>query len=569
MTVQDPSLDAPDQEQASEPAIPRQRGAVSSPPSTRRSHPWITALLVVLMLGQMAFVMVVAARGQSSTPDEPVYIGAAVVYSQQHSLKYNYEHPPLAKEFMAIGLAFGHPHLDPATKGGEWEIGAATLYGGGNDADTLLFLARASMIVLTLLFGLVVFFFARDLAGPIGGLLALALYAFSPDVIGMGSLATLDVPTAGFLLTAAWMLWRARSRPLLYLPLAGLASGAAIATKTNAVVAMPVLLLLAVLSYWHARPGRPWRSRLLIGVLAGVGVGVIALGVLWATYLVVDPSLHWAPDHPLKAIGGLKGRLVDLLPFPQPFIDGIRYQLNIEKMTFGGFLLGSTYTGGKWYYLPVALLIKEPIGAMVLWLIGTITMLSIRRLRAAALYTIVPAGALLIFAMTGSRDFGVRYAIFIPIFFTVVAATVVAIRPRWVHVAAFTLVLYVAVSSVLTFPHYIPYSNEAFGGPAKTWQNLNDSNSDWGQDLKQTSEWLHQHYPGQKIWLSYHGGGQPAYYGLDASDPLNVKVPETAISGLVVVSNSRVATATGRLKRLITTSQKVGEVGHSMSIYMR
>ena len=40
------------------------------------------------------------------------------------------------------------------------------LYEAGNDPYRLMFLARLPMILLTLLFGLVVFAFARDLAGP-------------------------------------------------------------------------------------------------------------------------------------------------------------------------------------------------------------------------------------------------------------------------------------------------------------------------------------------------------------------------------------------------------------------
>ena len=182
--------------------------------------------------------------------------------------------------------------------------------------------ARLPVIVLTLLFGLVVFAFARDLAGPVGGLVALALYAFSPDVIAHGSLATLDVPAAGFLLTSVWLLWRARLRPRLYLPLAGAALGAAVATKMSALPAVPVLLLLAVLSVWYARrtrgTGRRGTARLLaLGVAAAVAVALVAVAVVWATYLAVDPRLRWAaPD-------GRAGRpraaraAVDWLPFPR------------------------------------------------------------------------------------------------------------------------------------------------------------------------------------------------------------------------------------------------------------
>ncbi len=45
------------------------------------------------------------------------------------------------------------------------------------------------------------------------------------------------------------------------------------------------------------------------------------------------------------------------------------------------------------------------------------------------------------------------------------------------------LAVFVAVSSLRTFPFYLPYSNEAFGGPERTRYRLHDSNVDWGQDL--------------------------------------------------------------------------------------
>ncbi|MEO6083270.1 MAG: phospholipid carrier-dependent glycosyltransferase, partial [Umezawaea sp.] len=237
-------------------AAPEHLSAVADgrPPNRfGRYRRWSFALVVVALLAGMAVAMVTTAVQQTPTIDEPVYVGTAVVYLEQHSLRYNPEHPPLGKLIMAAGLAFADVRLDPAFVGDQTQLGRHVLYESGYDPGRLLLLARLPMIVLTLLFGLVVLAFARDLVGPLGGLVALALYAFSPDVIAHGSLATLDVPTAGFLLTSAWLVWRARNRPALYLPLAGLALGAALATKMSALAAVPVLLLLAVLSVRHAR----------------------------------------------------------------------------------------------------------------------------------------------------------------------------------------------------------------------------------------------------------------------------------------------------------------------------
>jgi hypothetical protein len=585
----------------------------------RRHRRWLLPFVVVALLGQMAYAMLATAVAQTPTIDEPVYVGTAVVYLRDHDLRYNPEHPPLGKLAIAVGLAFADPRLDSTdapdqseldqseldqSELDQSELGRNLLYRSGNDAQRLMLFARLPVIILTLLFGLVVFLFARDLVGSVGsgglgglgglgGVAALALYAFSPDVIAHGSLATLDVPAAGFLLTAGWLLWRARLRPALYLPLAGLALGAAVATKASALPAVPVLLLLAVLSVWYATrrrdpapaeddPAKPAErgepaesagsgssavARLGLGVAAAAGVGVLAVVVVWAAYLAVDPRLRWAAPPGVPDLGGLRGLAVDLLPFPEPFRDGLRIQYALEDERYSGYLLGRRYRGSLWYYLPVAMLVKTPLGMLALWVAGSLAMLAVPRLRPAVLYVLVPPAVLSAAAVTSSRDLGVRYAIVVPLFLAVGAAAVLAVRRRWVHAVAAVLVLFVAVSSMRAFPYYLPYSNEAFGGPAQTYRHLHDSNVDWGQDLGRLADRLRERYPGEPVWLVYKGSGVPSYYGIRAGNPL--RVPPEEVRGLLVVSNSRVVRATGRLKALIGSSERIDQVGHSITIYRR
>jgi 4-amino-4-deoxy-L-arabinose transferase-like glycosyltransferase len=520
---------------------------------------WAIVLAVVALLGAMAFTMVTTAVEQTPTIDEPVYVGASVVYLQQHSLRDNPEHPPLGKLIIGLGNAFGHPRLDPSFDGSEGVIGKHLLYESGNDAQRLLLLSRLPVIVLTLLFGLVVFAFARDLTGSVGGLVALGLYAFSPDLIAHGSLATLDVPTAGFLLTSAWLLWRARRRPWFYLPFAGVALGAALATRMSALPVVPVVVLLAILS---VRSGNAWRR---IG--AGLMVAVVAIAVVWATYLAVDPRLRWTPPATLPTVHGLHGLAADLLPFPRPYRDGVRIQFHFENSAYGGFLFGRHYVGSLWYYLPAALLVKTPLGMLALWVAGVVTLLCLPRLRPAAPYVLVLPLVLLAAALNESRDFGVRYVIFLPMFLAVAAGGVTALRWRWSHAVTAALVAYVAVSSLLTYPYYLPYSNEAFGGPAKTYLRLHDSNVDWGQDLGRLADRLRQRYPGERVWLVYKGSGVPSYYGINASDLRGV--PRSEVQGLLVVSDSRIDKANAKLAGLISTSRRIDDVGHSITIFRR
>jgi 4-amino-4-deoxy-L-arabinose transferase-like glycosyltransferase len=541
-------------------------------PARRRHRRWLFRLVAVALLVQMAVAMVTTAGQQTPTTDEPVYVGTAVVYGQQHSLRYNAEHPPLAKLIIGIGVAFANPRLDPTFTGDQWALGRHLLYESGNDPGRLMLLARLPMITLTLLFGLVVLAFARELVGPAGGLAALALYAFSPDVIAHGSLATLDVPAAGFLLTSCWLVWRARNRPLRYLPLAGIALGAALATKMSALAAVPVLLFLVVLSVRYA--GRmldlgPRRTaRLLgLGVLAAAGVALVAIAAVWATYLAVDPRLRWTTPAQVPVVDGFRGFVADWVPFPRPYADGMRIQFGFQDATFQGFLFGRLYQGSLWYYLPAALLVKTPLGMLALGVAGTVALVTAPRLRAAAPYLLVPPAVLLAAAVTDPRNFGVRYAIVVPMFLAVAAAAVVAARRRWARVATVALIGFVAVSSLRTFPYYLSYSNEAFGGPAKTHLRLHDSNVDWGQDLGRLAERLRQRYAGERVWLVYKGSGVPAAYGIAASDPL--QVPPSEVSGLLVVSDSWIAKADDRLSALIDSSEPIDEVGHSITIFRR
>lgn len=521
---------------------------------------WL-ALVVLALLAEMAIAMLTTAVEQSPTIDEPVYAGTAVVYLDQHSLRYNPEHPPLGKLIIATGLAFSGAHLDPAFTGDQTQLGRHVLYESGNAPGRLLFLARLPVIVLTLLFGLVVFAFARELTGPAGGVTALALYAFSPDLIAHGSLATLDVPVAGFLLTSAWLSWRARRRPGLYVPLAGLALGAAVATKMSALAAVPVVLLLVAASSGHAHRGTG-PQRTVRAIAAAVVVALLAIAVVQASYLAVDPRLSWTTPPDLPTLHGVRA-LAERLPLPRPYLDGMRVQFALEDRTWSTFLFGQYHAGPLWYYLPAALLVKMPLGALALGLAGAVVLVAVPRLRPAAPYVLVPPAVMLAAAMTSTRDLGVRYAIFVPVFLAIAAAGVVALRVRWATVAAAVLVVFAAVSSLRTFPYYLPYSNEAFGGPEQTHLRLHDSNVDWGQDLGRLADRVR----GERVWLVYKGSGVPSAYGIDAADPLALTPDE--VHGLLAVSDSAAAKADDRLRALLSGSVPVDEVGHSITLYHR
>jgi tetratricopeptide (TPR) repeat protein len=76
---------------------------------------------------------------------------------------------------------------------------------------------------------------------------------------------------------------------------------------------------------------------------------------------------------------------------------------------------------------------------------------------------------------------------------------------RWIYVMG-VLVLWQAFSATRTFPAYMAYANELWGGPSQTYKYLSDSNADWGQQLKSTKAYLERQ--GIKdCWFVYFAEG--------------------------------------------------------------
>ncbi|GGU22993.1 hypothetical protein GCM10010244_56860 [Streptomyces coeruleorubidus] len=70
------------------------------------------------------------------------------------------------------------------------------------------------------------------------------------------------------------------------------------------------------------------------------------------------------------------------------------------------------------------------------------------------------------------------------------------------------------------------------------------------------------------MWLVYKGSGVPSFYGIRARDPRGVPAGDVW-RGVLAVSDSAAAKATGRLAELIGGGRPVDDVGHSITIYRR
>src|SRR4030095_15910097 len=100
-------------------------------------------------------------------------------------------------------------------------------------------------------------------------------------------------------------------------------------------------------------------------------------------------------------------------PVQDPLGRVMAAQFRFERHSWGGFLFGRQYEGALWYYQPVAVLVKTPLGMLALWLAGAAALLGVRRLRPAAPYLLLPPALLFAPPPFASRHLRTRGVVFL------------------------------------------------------------------------------------------------------------------------------------------------------------
>jgi hypothetical protein len=476
------------------------------------------------LLALMGLLAAGAAWRESVTYDEVVNVAAGVSYWQRLDMRISEEHPPLARVIAAFPLILRGVRADYSNI--SWTVSdrlfpayAGQLYFGElvlnhwNDPRTTLALARLPMLLLTLLLGCMVYLYARTIGGSWGALLSTAVYATTPLFLGNGVLVVTDVPVAAFsvltLFTAA-SLWRSPDwiRGVLF----GLSLAGALLAKFSAIF-LVVALALFVLSLWlrPLREGPPnSEARRFRATLLGIGC---ALAAAWAFYLIFSWNQSTAVLRDLNA-GPIVRRL--LMP-PWLYLRGLfLLVLSLSRPTC---LLGRSYPRGVWFYFPVLLWLKSPLGFLGLLIVSATTMFW-RRVRvipaAAQAHWRVLRMALAIFTivcLSSTLDIGFRH-FSVPL---VLLILMLAPLPRMVSnlrlsapKAARTLTIVIVtcaaqclVTALAAYPFYLTYAN-TFGSFWPHYELFNDSNLDWDQSLPEIERFVERHGI-QSIGIDHYG----------------------------------------------------------------
>jgi hypothetical protein len=135
------------------------------------------------------------------------------------------------------------------------------------------------------------------------------------------------------------------------------------------------------------------------------------------------------------------------------------------------------------------------------------------------LFLSVPPAIHFLVATSSGIDIGLRHILPVYVFLNVLAAgaawAFIQRDRRWAWAVGLLLV-FQAVSTTRSFPAYIAYANELWGGPSNTYKYLTDSNTDWAQQLKAAKKYL----DGRGVthcWFAYFAEGvvdATGYYGI-------------------------------------------------------
>ena len=523
------------------------------------------ALLIIL-----AAQLLLSSSWNSATYDEQYHIAIGLYYLHRGDPGLIPAHPPFIAAIATLPLLANRNLVVPAREPGTSSVSNLAysdqlLWRINPEGPSIVARARLPIIGLTLLLAITVYAWARELFGPISGLLAVTLLSFDPNILAHGNLATNDIGVTCFATLALYTFWRWMIRPTpARAVIAGLMLGLAQVAKFSAVYLIPVVITILLTD--RMLKSTTAASRLTAKTTLAY-LTVIALAAYCAIWVVYGFSA-----------GTLKG-----YPFPaREYLTGLQAARTLIGDGKDSFLLGAYSPNGWWYYFPVAFAVKTPLPTLIL--IGATLVFVYRRgTWRSTLPLLIPIA--IYFAICLASPFHIGYRHLLPLLpclliFTSQLALIDWKTSRAGTAAVSAMVIWLIVGSVTIFPHHLAFFNEIAGGPQNGYKILVDSNLDWGQELIGLRKYMTQeNIPSVK--LSYHGTADPTAYGVVyeplPSYPYNQWTSDTVPDSLLNPPSGVYAISANNLQGLrfknhdlyATFRQRKPDavVGHSLFIY--
>lgn len=480
---------------------------------SRAARTWVAALLVV-----HAVLALWAMNRNSVTFDENFHLPAGLMIVERADYTGSVAQPPLPKVLFALPsvlLGAQLPDERAMASGDEGTVGESFMRKNWGRYAQLFFASRLVALLFSLALATLIWRWTRALHGEAAGVLAVALYALSPEALAHAGIVGTDLPTALAFTLALFTLWRFLGSPTRgHWLLMALAWAVAFLTRFSAVQLVPVFVLVTLLAHWRGRLARP--RPVWLGLLALAPVAWLAVDV---GYLFAFHPGSWSelPFRSSVFTGFLQRFPWISVPLPTAYVAGLDYMLMLNEHG-STYLLGRIHEGAVWSYFPLALLFKLPLGT---W--GALIARATVRPREAN-ETGVPAGwvigaataVLLVMALFFTRyNFGIRYLLpLLPLACIWCGGLLDLQVRRPLRRVGVALTILLALETSLAAPWFLSFYNWPSARTGSSDRLVNDSNVDWGQGLIALREEMARRGI-QRIHLSYHGTTDPAVYGID------------------------------------------------------
>jgi hypothetical protein len=525
-------------------------------------------LIAALLLAWFWIQTVSVSPEVGITNDEPVHLTAGYSYWLRGDYRLQPENGQLPQRLAALPLLWLRPNF-PGPDHPGWKHADARavahdfLFASGNHPGRIVFLGRLMIATLSLALGVLVYFWAKGLFGPAGGVIATALFAISPNFLAHGGLATSDIAVSLGFAAATLSGWRLLHRVspgrvvLFGLALAGLALA-----KHSAVLFVPVFILLLGATLLRGAPLRVrlpgvalrLRGRGKVAALGGAVLVAFLLAwtALWAghgfryqatadgtaTHFPVSWDTLLAPEPFLMGPGGLPGlpegeRVLVQRDAVRSVVAWARTHHLLPEAYLHGFI--HSYTYAQWrpaYFLgeyritgwaaffPTIYLLKTPLAVLALllaagWRLAPAVCSS--RLRHRLLPLVVLGSVYAVFALTSKLNIGYRHLLPLEAVLCVGGGALAGgLRPGRALVVLL-LLLAAQAESWSARPDYLSFFNRLSGGPDAAYRLVVDSSLDWGQGLPALAAWQHTQPGDEPLYLAYFGAGSPGYFGVQAA----------------------------------------------------
>jgi len=506
---------------------------------------WASLLLVIHFI-----LSYTSARRTAVIADEPFHLarGAGLIFFQDQSFAVS--HPPLINFINGLALLtlpeinLPNPELvslsrkmDPSDRRNAFAH--LLLSRLNSDPKKIIDRARIPTLILSLLLGVLVFIWAKKIYGPKAGLFALFLYSFCPNILAHSHLVTNDLGASLFILLSLYFYFQLFKNPgPANFILAVIFLGLAQLSKFTAILLYPLYLIIWTLGFARMKKNHlklSWcQIRLPDFYLNLWSLLIIFLGswlIIWLGY-GLEIGVNWNFSSLLKneicesgkLTAEIKCGIINLLaqiPLPpRTFFYGLARTLILtEQHEHELYFLGKTGLNGWWYYYPILFLIKTPIALFILlglriWQWKKINQQSFL----IGIFLLLPIvwffGWFILF---NRKEIGIRHLLMAyPLIFIFISGLLkenllVSLRAKLI---LGLVCVWFGLSSVLSFPDYLTYFNEAVG---RRWGGLKISvlGEDWGQGVSQLAQLQKQKSLYPLFYLPYVMVVSPRAYGLE------------------------------------------------------